>query len=213
MREWQVGDPIGDGNDIGVPDLKYMGYLRDDDYEIDDSLKDTELSKDYYDKAWKLFEEKKYYDALTFINAAIRHNPDDCDNWNVKGIILYAILDTHDLDAGFEGYYSFNKALSINPENETVKANKIGFLIRFGQELALKRKNDRAIAIINEVLSLIEDKNSIDYANALNVKSLVFLRLKDYDNALKYCNKSAEINPDEFSQKLKQSILDRMNSF
>lgn len=20
MREWQVGDPIGDGNDIGVPD-------------------------------------------------------------------------------------------------------------------------------------------------------------------------------------------------
>ena len=26
MREWQVGDPIGDGNDIGVPDTKYMGY-------------------------------------------------------------------------------------------------------------------------------------------------------------------------------------------
>lgn len=23
MREWQVGDPAGDGNDIGVPDLKY----------------------------------------------------------------------------------------------------------------------------------------------------------------------------------------------
>lgn len=31
MREWQVGDPIGDGNDIGVPDTKYMGYLRDHD--------------------------------------------------------------------------------------------------------------------------------------------------------------------------------------
>ena len=26
MRDWQVGDPIGDGNDIGVPDTKYMGY-------------------------------------------------------------------------------------------------------------------------------------------------------------------------------------------
>lgn len=28
MREWQVGDPIGDGNDIGVPDIPYMGYLK-----------------------------------------------------------------------------------------------------------------------------------------------------------------------------------------
>ena len=28
MREWQVGDPVGDGNDIGVPDTKYMGYLK-----------------------------------------------------------------------------------------------------------------------------------------------------------------------------------------
>lgn len=27
MREWQVGDPAGDGNDIGVPDIDYMGYL------------------------------------------------------------------------------------------------------------------------------------------------------------------------------------------
>lgn len=35
MREWQVGDPIGDGNDIGVPDIPYMGYLRDDDDEED----------------------------------------------------------------------------------------------------------------------------------------------------------------------------------
>ena len=36
MREWQVGDPVGDGNDIGVPDIRYMGYLRDD--EDEDSL-------------------------------------------------------------------------------------------------------------------------------------------------------------------------------
>lgn len=28
MREWQVGDPVGDGNDIGVPDTKYMDYLK-----------------------------------------------------------------------------------------------------------------------------------------------------------------------------------------
>ena len=31
MREWQVGDSIGDGNDTGVPDIPYMGYLKDND--------------------------------------------------------------------------------------------------------------------------------------------------------------------------------------
>ena len=29
MREWQIGDPIGDGNDIGVPDIPYLDYLKD----------------------------------------------------------------------------------------------------------------------------------------------------------------------------------------
>ena len=29
MREWQVGDPIGLGEDLGVPDIPYMGYLKD----------------------------------------------------------------------------------------------------------------------------------------------------------------------------------------
>ena len=37
MREWQVGDPIGLGEDLGVPDIPYMGYLKDrseDDSEV-----------------------------------------------------------------------------------------------------------------------------------------------------------------------------------
>lgn len=31
MREWQVGDPVGDGNDIGVPDTRYMGYIKEEE--------------------------------------------------------------------------------------------------------------------------------------------------------------------------------------
>ena len=38
MRDWQVGDPVGDGNDIGVPDTRYMGYLRDDEEDIVDDF-------------------------------------------------------------------------------------------------------------------------------------------------------------------------------
>lgn len=66
MREWQVGDPVGDGNDIGVPDTKYMGYLRKDDKnnQSNSFIKDIERSKQYQDEAWKLYEEDKFYDAL-----------------------------------------------------------------------------------------------------------------------------------------------------
>ena len=38
MREWQVGDPIGNGNDIGVPDIKYMGYLKNHDDDVIDDM-------------------------------------------------------------------------------------------------------------------------------------------------------------------------------
>ena len=40
MRDWQVGDSIGDGNDIGVPDTRYMGYLRDDEEDEEDIVDD-----------------------------------------------------------------------------------------------------------------------------------------------------------------------------
>lgn len=54
MREWQVGDPIGDGNDIGVPDTKYMGYLRDKDGEsskediVDNFKQYINYAREYY---------------------------------------------------------------------------------------------------------------------------------------------------------------------
>ena len=40
MREWQVGDPAGDGNDIGVPDTRYMDYLKEDDGGADEKVED-----------------------------------------------------------------------------------------------------------------------------------------------------------------------------
>ena len=97
MREWQVGDPTGDGNDIGVPDVKYMDYLKnkDDDAAMRNrnvNPSEIEKSKMYQDEAVKLYQEKKFYDALTFINAAIKRNPNDEENWNLKGIILYNIF-------------------------------------------------------------------------------------------------------------------------
>ncbi|WP_295612000.1 hypothetical protein, partial [uncultured Methanobrevibacter sp.] len=80
MREWQVGDPIGDGNDIGVPDIKYMGYLKNNNNgrrNNNPSSVDIDKSVRFQEEAVKLWEENKLSDALSFINSAIHYNPDD----------------------------------------------------------------------------------------------------------------------------------------
>ena len=67
MREWQVGDPIGDGNDIGVPDTKYMGYLRDNDGK---SSKDDIVDnfKQYINYAREYYNLQHYEDAFYYLD-------------------------------------------------------------------------------------------------------------------------------------------------
>lgn len=77
MRQWQVGDPAGDGNDIGVPDTGYMGYLRSDDedfeYDILEEFKANINHSRYcygiakYDEAFRLLESS--YNAYEKMNA------------------------------------------------------------------------------------------------------------------------------------------------
>lgn len=67
MREWQVGDPIGDGNDIGVPDIPYMGYLKDDE-EVENNYHDR-LSFDLT-SAKHFFEKKDYKTAFLSLKSA-----------------------------------------------------------------------------------------------------------------------------------------------
>ena len=33
MDEWHVGDPADWGDSVGVPDIPYMGYLKDEEDE------------------------------------------------------------------------------------------------------------------------------------------------------------------------------------
>lgn len=54
MREWQVGDPVGDGNDIGVPDTKYMGYLKDNESYREDIVDDFKFRINHARDAYNL---------------------------------------------------------------------------------------------------------------------------------------------------------------
>ena len=69
MREWQVGDPVGYGNDIGVPDIPYMGYLKDNDEES--SKKDiADDFKLYINNARDYYNMKHYEYAFFFLDYA-----------------------------------------------------------------------------------------------------------------------------------------------
>jgi Flp pilus assembly protein TadD len=210
MREWQVGDPIGDGNDIGVPDTKYLNYLKNNDYDApirNNNVKQSDIKKSdmYQDEALKLIEQKKFYDALTFINAAINYNPNDETNWNVKGIILLYIFRDNDKDVAFEAYHCFNKALGLNPYDKVIKNNKAIFLTDWAFELY---PSPEATKRVNEALAIFEDKTCATYAVASYIKADILNKNGEYDEALKYVNKALELRPnDEDVQKLKQEIL------
>ena len=70
MREWQVGDPVGDGNDIGVPDIPYMDYLKDDDESsqediVDDFKYNINNARDFYNM-------NNYETAFRFLDSSFR---------------------------------------------------------------------------------------------------------------------------------------------
>lgn len=214
MREWQVGDPVGDGNDIGVPDTKYMSYLRNNDENTisnNCSSKDIKRSKQYQEEALKLNEENNFYDALSFINAAIRYNPDDSSNWNVKGIILFNIYRTNDSNVFSEAYDAYNKALEIEPEDKIIKSNKAQLIIHWGIRLLSQNQYEKAMIKVNEAVSIIDDKTSADYADALTLKATIYMHTGDYDKSMEYYNNALNINPtDENIQKLKQILIKRI---
>ncbi|MBE6490953.1 MAG: hypothetical protein E7Z83_08875 [Methanobrevibacter sp.] len=66
MRDWQVGDPAGDGNDIGVPDVSYMGYLKGG--ERDSGLEEEFRSN--WNDAFDSYRRCDYYHAFLSINSA-----------------------------------------------------------------------------------------------------------------------------------------------
>ena len=214
MREWQVGDPVGDGNDIGVPDTKYMNYLRNNDENIilnNSSSKDIKRSKQYQEEALKLNEENNFYDALSFINVAIRYNPDDSSNWNVKGIILFNIYRTNDSNVFSEAYDAYNNALEIEPEDKIIKSNKAQLIIHWGIRLLSQNQYDKAMIKVKEAVSIIDDKTSADYADALTLKATIYMHMGKYDKAMEYYNNALNINPtDENIQKLKQILIKRI---
>lgn len=141
--------------------------------------------------------KKKPYDALSFINAAIRCNPDDSRYWNQKGIILWIIMINNDISVGLEAYNCFNEALTIKPDEEAYQLNKKNFLPEWGLKLSSIGEFNQAMIRANEAMALIDDKTSDSYIKALTVKIGIYLINEDYTNTLKYCDEALNILPND----------------
>jgi len=137
MREWQVGDPIGDGNDIGVPDIPYLDYLkdRDDDYQEYGGRDYSSVTHDYeycIKRAREFADMEEYYKAINYYDLALEKSYHDEDALIGKAECLeklgekieagacYAILgnskDFHDEEELAIKYYK--KASELNPNDE-----------------------------------------------------------------------------------------------
>ena len=151
--QWQVGDPAGYGDDVGVPDYPYMGYLNNgDDEEEERPHKSTvspgnKLSK----QAFKLQDEGRYGEAMDLINQALNISPNNPRYLNVKAIIL-------DNSGRFEeALVYYDRSLSIR-DKSVVRGNKAQCLYRLAKWKNYHETNYKEqLDIINDALATLPD--------------------------------------------------------
>lgn len=198
MREWQVGDPVGYGNDIGVPDIKYMGYLKDS-RENSSHSNNISKSRKYQEEAWDLKVRHKLMAAESVIDEAIRIDPNDCENWNIKGLIILQkfeeMYDRRNFSATNQAYACFSRALEIDPSNSVLKNNKMSLLYDWADALYDVECVGESIKRIDEYLAMA-NRNSYDYARGINLKGCALDSIGNREDALECFNMALEISPD-----------------
>ena len=80
-REWKIGDPVDYTSDGWMDAQNWTGdyYIEKDDPDNDKSQKASAIS----DKAWKLYEERRYNEALILIDEALSYYDRYFNDWNI----------------------------------------------------------------------------------------------------------------------------------
>ncbi|MBP3790564.1 MAG: tetratricopeptide repeat protein [Methanobrevibacter sp.] len=190
--EWHVGDPIGFGNDVGSPEVPYMGYgpkkREEKDYgaspeEIERNRKDN-TSRTLRNEAERLYDAGRYSEALTLINVAIENVSTNANNWNIKGNILDHLGNYE------EAIPCYDKALELNSD-DVIKHNKAATLVSNAYRLFLLGDIDGSCLNLGEAFKIfdgIDDKRCLD--QAWDLRAQIFIRNGDYGKAFE-CYKHA----------------------
>lgn len=202
MRQWQAGDPIEGGNEIGVPDIYYFDYLKDrsdDDYRSSgDSYGGQVSSKPVlpYDEILKIakesFDAGNYEGALNCYNQALdRHYSEEAKCGKAEclhklarndeaSLLFFELGDRHTWGDGDKNvavnYYK--KSLECNPNNEDSLDN-LGYALR-----ELER--------YGEALTYYGRIRHKDVGWAM---AICYMRLKKYENAIPLLDKEIKECP------------------
>lgn len=195
MDEWHVGDPADWGDHVGVPDIPYMGYLRDNE---DEEQRPNRVSKAHQLRveAWALRENGQYQDALNVINRALEYSR----HWkvlNVKAIIL------EDMGRYDEALRYYDLALG-NTDAQYIKDNKARLLERMAWQDKYSQDYQSALDKLNQALKLTgdEDDRSAFFRTKARILALMGKKRETY-----ICNMLANRQYDKVDEFESQSKI------
>lgn len=209
-ERWDVGDPIGLGNDIGAPEVPYMNYhtviIEDEEekrrmQEEEEKERKNAESKYRSDRlsyeAWKLYDEGRYEDALVFIRRALEYCDREANTWNRKALILEKLNEYED------ALSCYGRAIELG-SSETFKHNRAVCLIDYCYILKDSGEDREGLKKINDSLEIFQRISDRKYEDeAWNLKGIFLERLDDIPEAFNCYKKALEIADSD--SKMKQT--------
>ena len=212
---------------------KAIKLYREGNYEKSIEICSYLINKDFniiecYNLLFEIYDVMGDLDkALLHLNNSLKLKPDDIDNIINKGILLYK------LDKNDEALEYYNNALLIDDTHDYARVGKLTILIE--QEKYNEAKNFYNSIIINTNNSYILDKyatllyilnildDALKYSNQSldinnpkywNTKGLILEGLKNYNEALKFFNKSINHDPEDIDAIVnKGSIYNNLSEY
>ncbi len=127
-----------------------------------------------YNMAQLLKNIKKYEDALVKINEAIKNDPKEALNFNLKAIILT------EMELYQEAEKNIDKAIKLNPKSKGFKSIKEQILQKQALDLANSGEKEKAISFVMKAIAL----NPEWAAESYYVYGEILMNLGDYEGAI-----------------------------
>lgn len=130
-----------------------------------------------YSNIDKFFEEKKYNEAMEYLNNEIAKNDDNPILYSELGR-TYMALEDYD-----KAHESFDKSLSINPNNSEIYYYKAIMS-------SISKNHDGTLEYVQKIIDLDGESDDI-----LNLKGLALFSKERYADSVKAFKKATSLNP------------------
>ena len=176
-REWKIGDPVDYTTDGWMDAQNWTG----DHHITQDGENSTGKASVISQKAWKLYEERKYSEALLLINEALSYYDRYFNDWNRKAIILGSLKRYE------ESIECFDRAIALHKDKQVIE-NKVRMLRVWANELYFSSKDlPKALNLVDEAISELSDLSEpqSDITNYKNFAEMIREKITAIENSKK----------------------------